>query len=101
MDIYNSILNRESIKNDLIEKIAHFENNKHLKTIKRGFYVTGCNGIGKTTFIKKLLKELDYDIIHFSACDVRNKSIIESLTMSNMSDTNVVSMFNKKKKKLQ
>lgn len=98
MFCYNSILNREYTKSEIIEKINFFEENKHLKSIKRGFYITGDNGVGKTKFITDILKELNYDILYFSACDVRNKSIIETLTRENMSDTNVLSMFNKKKK---
>ncbi len=100
MFCYNSILNREHIKSDIIEKIDFFEKNKHLKSIKRGFYITGDNGVGKTKFIIDILKELNYDILHYSACDVRNKSIIETLTRENMSDTNVLSMFKKKKKNI-
>jgi len=44
-----------------------------------------------------LLNELNYDIINFNATDVRNKSIIENLIENNMSDKNVLSMFNKDK----
>jgi hypothetical protein len=97
---YNSILNREHIKSDIIEKLCFFEKNKHLKNIKRGFYISGDNGVGKTKFVKDLLKELNYDVLHYSACDIRNKSIIETLTRDNMSDINVLSMFSKKKKKI-
>lgn len=97
---YNCILNREHIKDDIISKLEFFENHKSLKTIKRGFYISGTNGIGKTEFVKNILRELDYDILHFSACDVRNKNVIESLTKENMSDRNVVSMFHKKKQKI-
>ena len=97
---YNSILNREDIKEDIISKLNFFENNKIMKTIKRGFYISGYNGIGKTEFIKNILKEQNYDILHFCACDVRNKGVIENLTKENMSDRNVVSMFHKQKKKI-
>lgn len=97
---YNAILNREHIKNDIIEKLDFFENNKSLKTIKRGFYISGTNGIGKTEFVKNILRQLNYDVLHYSACDVRNKGVIESLTKENMSDKNVASMFHKKKKKI-
>lgn len=100
MICYNEILNREDIKNDIINKLEIFEKQKNIKTIKRGFFITGANGTGKTEFIKNILKELNYDILHYCACDVRNKSIIDNLTMTNMSDTNVVSMFNKQKKKI-
>lgn len=100
MFCYNSILNRESIKLDIIEKLNFFENNKTNKNIKRGFYISGDNGTGKTNFVKKILNELNYDIIHYSASDIRNKTIIESFTKENMSDINVLSMFNKKKRRI-
>tara|TARA_B110000305_G_C19465599_1_gene657678 strand:- start:7656 stop:8924 length:1269 start_codon:yes stop_codon:yes gene_type:complete len=100
MFCYNSILNRESIKLDIIEKLHFFENNKTNKNIKRGFYISGNNGTGKTNFVKKILNELNYDIIHYTASDIRNKNIIESFTKENMSDINVLSMFNKKKRRI-
>ncbi len=46
------------------------------------------------------MKKLNYDIIGFDAGDVRNKSIIENITKNNMSDTNIISMFKKEKKKI-
>jgi len=100
MICYNSILNRDDIKQDIINKLLHFQNNKHMKNIKRGFYISGDCGIGKTEFVKKILKELDYDIVHYSACDIRNKSVIENMDTSNMSDKCVISMFNKKKRNI-
>ena len=42
------------------------------------------------------MKELNYDIIHYDAGDIRNKSVISDLTKYNMSDKNILSMFNKK-----
>lgn len=97
---FTEILNRSQIKNDIITKINHFEQNKHMKSVKRGFYISGDNGTGKTEFVRSLLHELDYDILHYSACDMRNKSVIENLTKQNMSDVNVMSMFHKKKRKI-
>lgn len=100
MICYNSILEREEIKKDIINKLNEFQNNKHIKNIKRGFYISGECGIGKTEFVKKILKELDYDIVHYSACDIRNKAVIENMDTSNMADTCVISMFNKKKRNI-
>lgn len=97
---FTDILNRTHIKSDIIEKVKHFENNKNNKSVKRGFYISGENGTGKTEFVRSLLHELDYDILHYSACDMRNKSVIENLTKQNMSDVNVMSMFHKKKRKI-
>jgi len=44
------------------------------------------------------LEELGYDIIKYDAGDIRNKSIIENITLQNMSDRNVLSMFTSKVK---
>jgi DNA polymerase III delta prime subunit len=47
-----------------------------------------------------LLRELNYDIVKYDAGDIRNKNIIENITKHNMSDKNVISMFQKKVKKI-
>jgi DNA replication protein DnaC len=48
-------------------KLKHFyyefDKNKYDLTNKRGIYIYGNPGTGKTTFIVELLKELNYDII--------------------------------------
>jgi hypothetical protein len=46
------------------------------------------------------LKELDYDIIKYDAGDFRNKSIIDTISQHNMSDKNIMSLFNKKVRKI-
>ena len=43
-------------------------------------------GQEKTYFVKNILKELNYDIIHYEAGDIRNKSVISDLTKYNMSE---------------
>jgi len=96
----NNILNRDKLINDIKNKLLEFENNKSLLTIKRGFYIYGNPGSGKTKLITTLLKELDYDILNYNASDVRNKSIIESITKHNMSENNVMTLFKKKSKKI-
>ena len=47
-----------------------------------------------------LLREQNYDIIKYDAGDIRNKSIIDTITKHNMSDKNIMSMFEKKVKKI-
>ena len=44
--------------------------------------------------------KLNYDIITFDAGDVRNKTIVDTITNHNMSDTNVLSLFKKEKKNI-
>ena len=55
-------------------------------SFKRGIYIYGAPGSGKTQFVINLLNELNYDIIKYDAGDIRNKSIIDTITKNNMSD---------------
>ena len=98
MDIntLNKYLHREELKHSILEFLKTFQENKSDLSIYRGFYLYGSSGIGKTHFIKSILK--DYDIIYYTANDVRNKTIISSITKHNMSNTNVLSMFHRKNK---
>ena len=90
----------EEMKEHEKEHLEYFENNKNALLTKRGVYVYGSPGSGKTYFVRNILKKLDYDIISYDAGDIRNKSIIEMITKHNMSDKNVISLFYKKVKKI-
>ena len=96
----NHILDRKTEEKEFIESLAFFELNKKNILTKRGIYIYGSPGSGKTYFVREVLKKLDYDIIHFDAGDVRNKSAIETITKHNISDNNIISLFYKKKKKI-
>ncbi len=91
----NKLLNRDEETNKIKEILKDFEVNKHNLATKKGIYIYGDPGAGKTTFVTKILKELNYDIIKYDAGDIRNKSIIDTITKHNMSDKNVMSMFHK------
>ncbi len=95
---FNSILDREKIAMTIKLSLQDFENNKNDLLKKRGVYIYGAPGCGKTQFVMRLLKDLNYDIIRYDAGDIRNKSIIEAITKHNMSDKNIVSLFHKKAK---
>ena len=92
----NKLLNRDEEADKIKEIFKDFEINKHNLATKKGIYIYGDPGAGKTTFVTKILKELNYDIIKYDAGDIRNKSIIDTITKHNMSDKNVMSMFYKK-----
>jgi Cdc6-like AAA superfamily ATPase len=96
----NQILNRKNEEKQLIDYLNYFEKNKHDLSTKRGMYIYGNSGVGKSRFVYDILKRLNYDIIGFDAGDVRNKSAIDKITKHNMSDKNIMNLFYKKKQKI-
>jgi DNA polymerase III delta prime subunit len=96
----NSILGRDQTYKKIKIILDSFQDNKSDITLKRGIYIYGNPGSGKTEFIVNLLREQNYDIIKYDAGDIRNKSIIDTITKHNMSDKNIMSMFEKKVKKI-
>jgi hypothetical protein len=96
----NSLLNRNNIEMELIQALNYFEENKNNVLTKRGIYIYGSPGSGKSYFVKSVLKKLNYDVICFDAGDIRNKSVIETITKHNMSDKNILSLFQKVNKKI-
>lgn len=96
----NEILDRKKQEKQLIDYLSYFEENKQDLATKRGIYIYGNPGVGKTRFVYDILKKLNYDIIGFDAGDVRNKSAIEKITKHNMSDKNIMNLFYKKSKKI-
>ena len=96
----NNLLDRDKIKEDITSILQNFEEKKKEINIKRGIYLYGNPGSGKSYLINSILKDMGYDIILFDAGDIRNKSVIDTITKYNMADTNVLSMFTKKKKKI-
>ncbi len=96
----NHILDRDDQSNTIKDILRSFEQNKNNMLFKKGIYVYGEPGTGKTTFVTNILKELGYDIINYDAGDIRNTSVIEDITKHNMSDKNIMSIFNKNVKKI-
>ena len=73
MDNVNDILDRKEIENNIKNILLNFDNlNKDIK-FKKGIYIYGSPGCGKTAFVKNILKDLNFDIIHYDAEDVRIK----------------------------
>ena len=97
----NKILDREWIVDKIKTILQDIDKTKcgdH--QIKKGFYIYGNPGSGKTEFVSSVLKTLGYDAITYDAGDIRNKSIIETIAKHNMSNQNIMSMFEKKVKKI-
>ena len=97
---YTNSLGREAIYNNIRDFLASFQKNKADLTFKRGIYIYGAPGTGKTEFVIRLLKELNYDMVKYDAGDIRNKSIIDSITQHNISDKNIMSIFQRKIQKI-
>ena len=96
----NKILNRENIYNEIKNILLSFDKKKEDVNFKKGIYIYGNPGSGKTTFIHSILKEMNYDVIKYDACDNRNTSVIEDIAKNNMSDKNIMSLFNKNIRKI-
>ena len=97
---FNKILDRENIAENISNILRNFEENKKDLLEKRGIYIYGESGIGKTTFVNNILKKMNYDIIYYDAGDIRNKNVIETITKNNISDKSVLSLFKKKKQSI-
>ena len=93
---FNKILDRENIADNIKLRLKEFQKNKCDLLQKRGFYIYGDPGTGKTKFVSNLLKESGYDIIMYDAGDIRNKTIIETIASDSMAETNIISLFTKK-----
>jgi DNA polymerase III delta prime subunit len=95
---FTAMLGREKIVDLIKTQLRNFQANKTCLTFKRGIYVYGAPGSGKTELVLRLLKELNYDVVKYDAGDIRNKSIIDAITNHTMADMNVVSLFKKQAK---
>ena len=100
MDNINTILNRETIALKIKQLLIDFDNKSKDVSYKKGIYIYGSSGCGKTQFIMNILKEIDYDCVKYDAGDVRNKSLINMITSNNISNHNVLQLMSKKKTKI-
>ena len=103
MQNYNNFsidLDRVNIINNIKNFLSNFEKDKNDMSKSKGIYIYGDSGVGKTELVKNIIKEMNMDSIWYNASDVRNKSLLETLTKQNMSNHNVMSLFNKKKKNI-
>lgn len=93
----NEILQRSEIEKNIEKIIANFSINNNTK---KGIYIYGDNGIGKTKFIYNLLKKNNYDILYFDNSIIRNKNLIETICSNNLSNKNIYSMLCNDDKKI-
>jgi len=94
------ILNRESIVESLVNKLQLFFMTRDNLSSKRGFYIYGAPGTGKTELVLRSLKSAGFDAVRYDAGDIRNKNVIESITKNQMADVNIMSLWKMKAKKI-
>uniref|UniRef100_A0A6C0AUQ5 AAA+ ATPase domain-containing protein n=1 Tax=viral metagenome TaxID=1070528 RepID=A0A6C0AUQ5_9ZZZZ len=100
MENYSQYFERIEIASKIKNLLLDFDEKQNNMDYKKGVYIYGGPGSGKTTFITQLLKELDYDIIHYDAGYVRNKSLIDTITCDRIASQNVLQMMEKKRKRI-
>lgn len=100
MENINKFLNRSDTESKIKEILGSFQEKCYDATFKKGFYIYGAPGTGKTQFVTNILKELGYDVIKYDAGDIRNRSLIDTITSDNVSTRNVLDMMYKKETKI-
>lgn len=96
----NTHLERTHIANEMKTLLLNFDKSLNDISYKRGFYIYGSPGSGKTKFVIDVINELGYDVIKYDAGDVRNKNLIDTITSTNIASQNVLQMMEKKKKRI-
>lgn len=96
----NKILDREHIANEIKQILTSFDKNCNNILFKKGIYIYGSPGCGKTEFVMNVLNEMNYDIIKYDAGDVRNKVLIDTITSNNISNHNVLQIMKGVTKKI-
>lgn len=100
IDKITHILERETIIEKISQFLKVFPTECKNTDFKKGLYIYGQPGCGKTFFITQLLNRLNYDVIKYDTSDIRNKSLFDTITNNNISNCNVLHMMNRTKKKI-
>ena len=96
----NTIFNRNNTAEKIKHILSQFDVNCRDIDFKKGIYIYGAPGTGKTRFVLDLLKQMNYDVVKYDAGDVRNKALIDSITCDNVSRHNVLDMMHGRVRKI-
>ena len=88
----NIILGRQGIVDKMTDILQRFDAECRTVTFKKGIYIYGSPGTGKTQFVTDLLSKLGYDAIVYNSSDVRNKQVIDHIASHHISNRNVLDM---------
>lgn len=97
---FHAIFERQFIKQQIQSILSDFDRKCMDLNYKKGIYIYGAPGSGKTHFVMSILKEMNYDAIRYDAGDVRNKTLIDTITSNNVSRCNVLDMMRGTQKKI-
>ena len=100
MENINEQLDRSVAEEKIKTILNDFQAKCHESTFKKGFYIYGAPGTGKTQFVMNILKDLGYDVVKYDAGDIRNRSLIDTITSNNVSSRNVLDMMYRKETKI-
>ena len=93
---YTHFLGRTEIEESIKNILTEF--NTLEKNTKRNIYIRGKSGVGKTSFVTRILEELNYDIINYDVNETKNNTTLDIIT-NNTSCNNIISSFKKEKRK--
>jgi len=96
----NALFDRTHIENEIKMLLSSFSENCKEISFKKGIYIYGSPGCGKTEFALQLLKSMNFDVIKYDAGDVRNKTMIDTITSNNVSNYNVLQLMKGTPKKI-
>ena len=97
---YTKLLDREKIASEIKTLLDTFDENSKNINYKRGIYIYGPPGCGKSEFITNILKNNNYDMIKFDSGDVRNKSLIDTISSNNIGTKNILEMMHRRVKRV-
>lgn len=97
---YTKILGREDIEIEIKQLLDNFDENCKNINFKKGIYIYGPPGCGKSEFISNILKKYNYDMIKFDAGDVRNKSLMDTISSNNIGTKNILEMMHHRTKRV-
>lgn len=92
------LFNRQEERNKFVNFLDNFSIDNIYQS--KGIYVLGPSGVGKTTFVKNILREKGFDMVVYDAGDSRTKQVIGDIIGPKLSNCNIMDMFNKKKRKI-
>jgi hypothetical protein len=70
------------------------------KCSKRNIYIRGNSGVGKTSFVTRILAEMQYEVVYYETGETKNNTnLLELLTKNTLSCSNVMNSFKREKKK--